>query len=134
MNAIVAVDGNWGIGCKGKLLIHLPGDLKFFQKMTTGKTIVMGRETLKSLPGGKPLKDRRNIVLTRNEKLDVECEICHSIDEVKALLKEKNRDEVFICGGESVYKQILELCNKIYVTKINQIFEADTYFPNLDEN
>ena len=78
MKAIVAVDRNWGIGRDGGLLVHLPGDLKYFKEKTLGKTVVMGRETLESLPGGKPLPGRDNIVLTLNSFYEAGCPLCHS--------------------------------------------------------
>lgn len=135
MKCIVAVDQNWGIGYKGNLLTHLPGDLKyFFKPKTLNKVVVMGRKTLESLPNQKPLVDRVNIVLTTDKTY--KCDgaiICHSIEDVLQIIKNYPEDDVFIVGGESIYKQFLKMCDEIYVTKINKVFKADTYFPNLDK-
>lgn len=132
MNAIVVVDKNWAIGKDNNLLVHLPGDLKYFREKTLGKTIVMGRKTLESFPGGKPLPKRNNIVLTGNEEFcSKECKVCYSFEQ---LLKELPDEEIFIAGGESVYKQFMSYINTIYVTKIEEEFQADTYFENLDES
>ncbi len=134
MKAIVAVDSNWGIGCGGKLLQMIPEDMKFFKEKTLGKIVVMGRETFESLPGKSPLKNRINIVLSKNESFkDDRIIICRSIDEVLLKLKEYESNEVFIIGGESVYTQFLPYCSMAYVTKINHTYDADKYFPNLDE-
>jgi dihydrofolate reductase len=133
MKAIVIVDSNWAIGCEGKLLVHIPRDLQFFKKMTLGKTVVMGRETLEAMPGGKPLKDRINFVITRNDSYEASCNICHSINETLKELSIYKDDEIFIIGGEEVYRQFIPLCDEIYVTKVDGLFKADKHFPNLDE-
>jgi dihydrofolate reductase len=144
VKAIVAVDKNWGIGCNGELLERIPEDMKFFKAMTTGKIVVMGRETLESLPGKKPLKDRTNIVLSRTMKPgkgpdDGQDEsskgmiLCSSIDELLAELKKYPSEDVFVIGGASVYRQLLPYCSEIYVTKFPNGHTADAYYPNLDE-
>lgn len=132
MNAIVAVDRNWAIGKDNSLLTHIPKDLKYFKDKTYGKVIVMGRQTLESFPGGKPLQGRTNIVLTSDEDYPARCEICCSSDELFQCLKGYDEEDVFIVGGEQVYRQFLAKCNHIYVTKIDASFPADRYFPNLD--
>ncbi|MBR0597281.1 dihydrofolate reductase [Sinanaerobacter chloroacetimidivorans] len=132
MKAIVAVDQNWGIGKDGGLLTYLPGDLKYFKEKTLGKVVVMGRETLESLPGKKPLKDRTNIVLTRNPDYQADCLICRSMGELFKTLESFNMEDVFIIGGETVYRQFLPYCNELFVTKIEAAFEADKHFENLD--
>ncbi|HZK88438.1 MAG TPA: dihydrofolate reductase [Anaerovoracaceae bacterium] len=134
MKAIVVVDKNWGIGRDKKLLVHLPGDLKYFKEHTLGKTIVMGRETLESLPGGRPLPNRNNIVLTRNRGYRTDCTICHSKEELLKMVKDGNMDEVFIIGGEKIYEQFLSYCDTCYVTKIEKTLEADKFFHNLDKD
>ena len=134
MKAIVVVDKNWGIGRDKKLLVHLPGDLKYFKEHTLGKTIVMGRETLESLPGGRPLPNRNNIVLTRNKGYGTDCAICHSKEELLKMVKDGNMDEVFIIGGEKIYEQFLSYCDTCYVTKIEKTLEADKFFHNLDKD
>jgi dihydrofolate reductase len=132
VNLIVAVDSNWGIGCRGNLLVSIPEDMRFFKEMTTGKTVIMGSATLKSLPGGKPLPNRRNIVLSR-KKTDFgsSVEVCSGIDELFALIK-KPDDNVFVIGGEEIYRLLLPYCKKAYITKIFKKFDADKYFPNID--
>lgn len=134
MKAIVAVDLNWAIGCKGRLLISIPEDLKFFKSMTLGKVVVMGRETFESLPGRKPLKDRHNIVLTRTGNYTHDdLTICRSINQLFNELAKFPTEDVFVIGGEKVYNQLLPYCSEAYVTKIEDTFAADTFFPNLDE-
>lgn len=134
MKAIVAVDLNWGIGYKGKLLQRIPEDMEFFRQMTLGKVVVMGRETFESLPGKKPLKDRINIVLSRNRNFkNGDVIVCHSLEELFNQLKNYNSDEIFIIGGESVYTQLLPYCTEIYITKIQNIYAADKYFINIDK-
>lgn len=135
MKAILSADLNWGIGCRGKLLQRVPEDMKFFMKMTTGKVVVMGRETLESLPGKQPLKDRVNIVLSKNRSFDDErLIICRTLDELLRELDRYPSEDVFIIGGESVYTQLLPYCSEVYVTRFEKIFEADRHFPNLDTN
>lgn len=134
MKAIVAVDLNWGIGCGGRLLAHIPEDMKFFREKTLGKVVIMGRETFESLPGKAPLKDRINIVLSRSESFkDDRLIICRSMDEVFDSIRSYSKDDIFIIGGEAVYKQFLPYCFEAYVTKIRNSYIADKYFPNLDE-
>ena len=131
MNAIVIVDKNWGIGCEGKLLAHLPSDLKYFKQKTLGNTLIMGRETFDSM-GGRLLPDRETIILSRNEDFNPECKTCSSLEELLEAVKDKRSEELFVVGGESIYKLFLPYCDKFFVTKINETFEADRYFPNLD--
>lgn len=134
MNLIVAVDKNWGIGMENKLLVSIPADMKFFRETTTGKVVVMGRKTLESFPNGLPLKNRINIVLT--QKTDYKAKdavIVHSEKELLEELKKYNSEDIFVIGGESVYRMLLPYCHIAHVTKINHGFDADTFFPNLDE-
>lgn len=132
MNLIVAVDGNWAIGNNGDLLCKNPIDMKFFKETTTGKVVIMGRKTLESFPKQKPLPNRTNIVLSRNNKIDG-CIVVNSIDELFIKVKNYDDDDLFVIGGGQIYKELLPYCKKAYVTKMKNIFEADTYFPNLDE-
>lgn len=135
MNLIVAVDKNWAIGCGNRLLVSIPQDMKFFRETTTGKVVVMGRKTLESFPGGNPLKKRVNIVLTSNKDYTVkDAIVVHTVEEVVEELKKYNSEDVYCIGGESVYRQLLPYCDKAYVTKIDHAYQADTYFPNLDES
>jgi dihydrofolate reductase len=134
MNLIVAVDKNWAIGKDNKLLIQIPEDLRFFRNETTDKVILMGRKTLKSFPGGKPLKNRTNIVLTSNPDFKAEgVTVVHSIKEALEELKKYKREDIYIIGGQSIYEQFLDYCDIAHVTKIDYSYDADTYFPNLDE-
>ncbi|MDO4322633.1 MAG: dihydrofolate reductase [Lachnospiraceae bacterium] len=134
MNLIVAVDKNWGIGCRNKLLVSIPADMKFFRETTSGKVVVMGRKTLESFPNGLPLKNRTNIVLTKNPNYHVKGAIVlHSPEEVLEELKKYEDDDIYIIGGESIYRQFLPYCSVAHVTKIDHAYEADAHFPNLDE-
>ena len=134
MNLIAAVDKNWAIGFKNELLAHIPADQRFFRQMTEGKVVVMGRKTLESLPGGKPLKDRTNIVLTKNKDYKCDgCTIVHDIDELVRILEQYKSEEIFVIGGEKIYTELLDLCDTAYITKIDRTYEADAYFPDLDE-
>lgn len=133
MNLIVAVDSNWGIGLKNKLLVQIPNDMKFFRQETTGKIIVMGRKTLESFPQSQPLAKRVNIVLTSDRNYQVKgADIVHSMEELMEELKKYNSEDVYVIGGESIYRQLLPFCDVAHVTKIDHSYEADTYFPNLD--
>jgi dihydrofolate reductase len=134
MNLIVAVDKNWAIGNGNKLLVSIPQDMKFFRETTMGKVVVMGRKTLESFPGGQPLKKRTNIVITGDRNYDVkDAIVVHSIEEALEELKKYDQDDIYVIGGESIYRQMLPYCKLAHVTKINHAYEADTYFPNLDE-
>ncbi|MDD3169442.1 MAG: dihydrofolate reductase [Eubacteriales bacterium] len=133
MKTIVAVDNNWGIGKEGCLLVHLPGDLKYFKEKTAGKVVVMGRTTFESLPGKKALKDRVNIVLSRNPDFEPEgCIKCKSMGELFQTLENYDMEDVFIIGGEDIYRQFSPYCSGHLVTKINAVFDADKYLENLD--
>lgn len=134
MNLIVAVDKNWAIGKDNGLLVSIPADMKFFRETTIGKVVVMGRKTLESFPGGQPLKKRTNIVLTRDANYNVkDAIVVHSIEALLEELKKYEQEEIYVIGGESIYRALLPHCNVAYVTKINHAYAADTYFPNLDE-
>lgn len=135
MNIIVAADKNWAIGKNNKLLVSIPQDMKFFRETTTGKVVVMGRKTLESFPGGQPLKRRVNIVLTSDKNYHVNgADIVHSIDALLEELKKYPAEDIYVIGGESIYRQLLPYCDKAYVTKIEHAYDADTFFPNLDED
>ena len=134
MNLIVAVDKNWGIGKNNKLLVSIPSDMKFFRSETNGKVVVMGRKTLESFPNGMPLKNRTNIVLTRDQNYHVKDTIVvHDIPELLEELKKYPDDQIYVIGGGKVYEELLPYCNGAHVTKIDFAFEADTFFPNLDQ-
>ncbi len=134
MNIIAAVDKNWAIGNKGDLLVKIPADMKFFRETTTGKVVVMGRKTLESFPGGQPLRNRTNIVLSHNQNYQKSGAIVlHSMEELWDELKKYPSEDIFVVGGAGIYEQLLEHCDVAYVTKIDYAFDADVYFPNLDE-
>jgi dihydrofolate reductase len=134
MNLIVAVDKNWAIGRNNKLLVSIPADMKFFRETTTGKVVVMGRKTLESFPGGKPLKNRVNVVLTRDAAYKAEgAVVVHNMDELHAELAKYASEDIYVIGGESIYRQLLDECDVAHITKIDFAYEADAWFPNLDE-
>lgn len=130
MKLIVNIDRNGGIGKNGELLVHIKEDMQRFKELTSGNTVVMGRKTLESLPGGKPLPDRVNVVLTRNRDYYAEdVVICHSIDEIKMLT-----GEVFVIGGGEIYAQLIDLCDTAYITRTDIDGNADTFMPELGDD
>lgn len=134
MNIIVAVDKNWAIGKNNKMMWSIPADMRFFREKTTGHVVVMGRKTLESFPNGLPLKQRTNIVLSRDKNYQVKgALVMHTTEELLEHLKGYAPEEIFIIGGESIYRQFLPYCDTAYVTKIDHAYDADTHFPNLDE-
>lgn len=135
MNLIVAVDENWAIGCRGDLLVRIPADHKMFRQETIGKVVVLGRKTMDTFPGGQPLKNRTNIVLSRNPHYEQkDAIVVHSVEELLERLKEYDTQDVYIIGGSSVYEQLLPYCDTAHVTKIDHAYEADSWFPNLDKD
>lgn len=135
MNAIVVVDQNWAIGRDGDLLFSLPTDMKRFRTMTTGGTVIMGRKTLESFPGGKPLPKRRNIVITHNKDFAREgAEVAFSAEDALKLVAGEDPDKLWVIGGGSVYAMLLSRCERVYLTRVEtQVEDSDTYFPNLDK-
>ena len=135
MNAIVAVDSSWAIGRDNDLLFSLPTDMKRFRTLTTGGTVIMGRKTLDSFPGGNPLPNRRNIVITHNSEFIREgAEVCCSPDEAMRLVKGTDPDKIWLIGGGSVYTAMLKRCKRVYLTRIEaDATDPDTFFPNLDK-
>ncbi len=135
MQMIAAADEKWGIGKDGKLLVSIPADMKFFQSATTGHTVVMGRKTLESFPGRKPLKNRRNIVLTSNPDYTIEgAEVVHSVEEVIDKIKDLSSDDVFCIGGEQIYRLLLPYCDTALITRIDHVYDADAFMPDLDQD
>lgn len=131
MNLIVAVDQNWAIGKDGDQLVYLKEDLKRFRTLTSGHTVILGRKTLATFPGGRPLKNRRNLILSRNPQFQAEgAEVFSSVEE----LVQQADGDAFVIGGASVYEQLLPYCDTAYITKIHAAFPADTYFPDLDKS
>lgn len=134
MNLIVAVDRNWAIGWNNQLLVRIPADQRFFRQTTTGKVIIMGRKTLESFPGGEPLRDRINIVITRKKDYTKKgVLVVHSIEEALEQAAAYPSEDVYVIGGEEIYRQMLPYCKVAHVTKIDYAYQADAYFPNLDE-
>ena len=134
MNAIAAVDANWAIGNKNRLLTSIPADMKFFRETTMGHVVVMGRKTLESFPNGLPLKNRVNIVLTANRSYKVkDAIIVHTKEELLEELKKYDSNELYVIGGGSIYEMLIPYCDTAYITKIDHAYAADTYFPNLDQ-
>lgn len=130
MNLIVAADKNWAIGKGGDQLCYLKEDLKRFKELTSGHTVILGRKTLATFPGGRPLKNRNNLILSRNS--DFQAEGARVFHDVESLLAAAPADS-FVIGGGSVYKALLPYCDTAYVTKIDHAFpDADTFFPDLD--
>ena len=134
MNLIVNADKNWGIGKENQLLVHIPNDMKMLRQTTTGKVVVMGRKTLESFPNGMPLPKRTNIVLTTDQDYDGRgAVVVHSTEELFDELKKYSDEDIFIIGGESIYRMMLPYCDTAYVTRLDYAYDADTYFPDLDE-
>ena len=130
MQAIVAVSQSWGIGKGGDLLFRLPSDLRRFKAMTTGHTVMMGRKTLGSLPGGKGLPHRRNLVLSRQSDFAPDrAEVIHSVEDILKTAE----DDAFVIGGQQVYEQLLPYCTRVHITKVLSDPEADAFFPDLDK-
>ena len=130
MNLIAAADENWGIGKNGGLLAHISGDMKYFRETTKGKIVVMGRKTLEGLPGGQPLGNRINVVLSENPAYKIKgAVVCHNIDEALEYLKQFSSEDIYVIGGESIFRQFLPYCNTVYLTHIDYEYDADVKFP-----
>lgn len=135
MNLIVAADKKWAIGREGRRLVTIPGDQQLLLKETAGKVVVMGRKTLESLPGGQPLGSRTNVVLSRDPGFKPKgVLVCSGIEEALKLLADYDPEDVFILGGESIFRQFLPYCSTVHVTAIDYVYDADTYFPDLDQD
>lgn len=133
MNIIVNVDNKWGIGKNNNLLFHIKQDLQFFKENTLGKVVVMGYNTLLSLPNSKPLKNRTNIVLCADGIEGEGYIMVDTVDKLLNELKKYNSEDIYIIGGASVYKLMLPYCDRCIVTKVDKDGEAEVFFPNLDE-
>lgn len=134
MIAIVNVSENWGIGYENRLLVSISADLKRFRELTLGKTVIYGRKTLETFPNQKPLKGRRNLILSAKPEFSAEnAEVFHSVDALLDAVKMLPEDNVFVIGGERVYRELLPYCTAAYVTKTEGAYSADRFFPNLDE-
>lgn len=130
--AIVHVDKEWGIGKDDDMMFSLPLDMKFFRQTTTGHTVVMGGNTLRSFPGQKPLKNRVNIVLSRGQVCD-ECVIVRSYEDLFSVLKTRKNEDIYVIGGGEIYKALLPYCHEALVTKVDAVGGASVFFPNLDK-
>lgn len=134
MRAILHADKKWGIGKNNGLMFKIPADMQFFKNTTIGNVVVMGSNTLKSFPGGKPLKDRLNIVLYPDGEDREDCLIVRSLDELFTEIKKHDPQKVFVVGGMMMYKTLLPYCTDVLVTKVDAVGDADAFFENLDEN
>ncbi len=134
MKMIAAAAKDGGIGKNGKLLVNLPSDMKYFRQQTLGKTVVMGRATLESFPGGKPLPKRRNIILSTKLALGDGYEVCRDEEELLALLSDEDPENIMVIGGGQVYKLLLPHCTEALITEVDGTFEADTYIPIFSES
>jgi len=133
MRLIVAADRNWAIGKNNELLVRISNDMKYFRRLTEGNVVVMGRKTLESFPGGMPLPNRVNIVMSRQKHYDGKgALVVHSAEELWEKLSAYETDRIFVIGGESIYRMLLPFCDTAYVTKIDYAYEADTWIPDLD--
>ncbi len=126
MKWIVAADERGGIGKNGGLLVRIPSDMKYFREKTLGKTVIMGRATLETFPGGKPLPHRRNIVLSRTLTESADYEVCRSVEELLRLVASEKPDDLFVIGGGQIYDQLLPYCDEAFVTEIRGVYDADT--------
>ena len=134
MKLIAAIDKNWGIGKNNRLLVSIPEDMQLFRQETAGKAVIMGRKTFESLKDRSPLYGRENFVLTRNSSFDAKgAKVCSSVAEVLEAVSGFADEDIYVIGGESVYRMMLPYCDTVYVTKIDRAFQADTFFPNLDQ-
>lgn len=133
MTIIVAADENWAIGNKDDLLVRIKEDHRNFKALTKGNVVILGRKTLCTFPGGLPLKERTNIIMSRDPGYKVEGAIvAHSVEELLEIVKQYDDDKVFVIGGGTIYDQLLPYCNKAVVTRLDHAYEADTYFHDLD--
>ena len=132
MRAILSADEHWGIGRENRLLVRIPQDMKYFRNETVGKAVIMGRKTLESFPGGKPLKERVNIVLSKDRDYRPGGVVAHSVEEALEAVRDYVPEDVYCIGGGSVYRLFLPYCDTVFVTRIQYTYEADTYFPDLD--
>ena len=135
MNIIVTADERWAIGNHDKLLVQIPKNQKLFLEETAGKVVVVGRKALQTFPQGMPIQGRTTIVLSENRDFQVKgAVVVHSVEALLKELKKYRDEDIYVCGGESVYAQLLPYCNVVHVTKVDHIYAADKFFPNLDQD
>lgn len=133
IRAIVHADRKWGIGKNNDMMFSLPKDMKFFRETTSGHVVVMGGNTLRSFPNQKPLKNRTNIVVSRGHVCD-ECVMVRDMDALKAEMKKRKNEDIFVIGGGAIYRELLPYCEEALITKVDADGGAEVFFPNLDEN
>lgn len=135
MNIIAAISKQWGLGKDNELLFHISGDMRRFKEMTYGNYVIMGRKTLASLPGGKPLEGRGNIVLSKTLPLDTAgVTVCRDVEELLQVTQGIVKEKLFVIGGAEIYRLLEPLCSKAYITWVDDAPEADCFLPNLDES
>lgn len=133
MNLYVVADSNWAIGKGNELLVRIPKEQKIFLEETAGKVVVMGHKTFQTIHKGLPLQGRKNIILSKDKKIQIKgALVVHSLEELLAELEQYDTEDVNIIGGESVFQQLLPYCHVVHVTKLDESYAADKYFPNLD--
>ncbi len=133
MTAIVAADKHWGIGRNGALLTRIPADMQRFRELTYGKVVILGRKTLQTFPQGRPLDGRENIIMSRNTSFRVKgAQVVRSEEELFKVLSFYPEEDVYVIGGGQIYLQLLKYCTTCLVTRLDRVFDADAYFPDLD--
>ncbi|MCI5649368.1 MAG: dihydrofolate reductase [Fusicatenibacter sp.] len=135
MKAILSADRNWGIGYQGRMLVTIPSDMRFFRETTMGKVVVMGRKTLETLPAGQPLKGRTTIILSRDPEFRMRGAVTvHSKEELLKTLQSYPDEDIYVAGGGEIYQMLLPYCDTALVTRIDMEYQADTFFPDLDQS
>lgn len=135
MNLIAAVDRNWAIGNAGRLLVSIPGDMKYFRELTIGRVVVAGRKTMATFPNGLPLQNRINIILSGNQEYKFKnAVVVHSVPELLMQTAKYDNKDIFVIGGQAVYEQLLPYCTTAYITKIDHAYDADAHLENLDQS
>ncbi|MBQ7562477.1 MAG: dihydrofolate reductase [Lachnospiraceae bacterium] len=135
MNLIAAADRNWAIGYQGRLLVSIPADHKMFRETTTGKVVILGRKTLDTFPGGLPLPNRTNIILSKNTEFRAkDAVVVGSLEELLSVTKQYNSEDLYVIGGESIYRLLLPYCDTAIITKIDYAYSADAYLPDLSKS
>lgn len=135
MKFIANVDDNWGIGRGGRLLVRISEDQKFFKRTTMGHVVILGRKTLEEFPGGRPLAGRTNIILSSNREYEVDgAVVVHSFDELFDELEKYDTDDVYVIGGQSVYRELIPYCDTGIITRTEGSYDADAHIVNLDED
>ena len=133
MNIIVNVTPNWGIGSNNELLVRIHADMRRFRALTLNHTVIFGRKTMETFPYGDPLPKRSNIMFTRDPHFEKNgVTVCRNLDDLKAVISDRDPDTVFVCGGEQIYRLLLPFCKTAYVTLTERYQPADCYFPNLN--